>query len=380
MPMTSRSPAAKRLPIVVVICLIVVMYTVSSLYSQQFRITIERAPAAEDFAQSSVEKEIRPLPTTGTDCKGAKGVPEQTTEDQPKTTVKHTKPSNRRIPVLPTEQEIQQWERVALNFSRAGHTAMISKEQRPAYPLTLYDEWLHGAKAEAVCPQWNPAKGTGWKFFGEKSDGGWPVCMTPAIQQKNCVVYSFGVGADYSFEKAISPYCEVHSFDPTPHIVAMMKKIEHKINWHFHPWGLDSYAHNGTFQMYTTGDRPVSVRFESIPSLMTLFGHKKVDVVKIDVEGYEVLMWHDVFGPNTGVEQLLFELHPLTRSFVSAKEKKDHGVDASVFFDWTDWLVMLTAAFRHGFKPFWAKKGRYNHAGGLQEFAFLRQFKEEEGG
>ena len=36
-----------------------------------------------------------------------------------------------------------------------------------------------------------------------------------------------------------------------------------------------------------------------------------------------------------GVEQLLFELHPLTRTFTSDEEKKAHGIDASRFFDWT---------------------------------------------
>ena len=71
-----------------------------------------------------------------------------------------------------------------------------------------------------------------------------------------------GSSQAFAFVQAISKYCEVHSFDPTPHIVAMMKKIEHKINWQFHPWGLDSYPHNGTFQMYTTGDKPVKVRYE----------------------------------------------------------------------------------------------------------------------
>jgi hypothetical protein len=153
----------------------------------------------------------------------------------------------------------------------------------------------------------------------------------------------------------------------------MMKKIEHKINWQFHPWGLDSYPHNGTFQMYTTGDKPVKVRFESLPSVMKVLGHKTVDIVKIDVEGYEVYLWHQLFDPAMGVEQLLFELHPLTRTFTSDEEKKAHGIDASRFFDWTDWLVMLTACFRNGYKPFFAEEGRYNHAGGLQEFSFLRQ-------
>eukprot|EP01012_Entosiphon_sulcatum_P030083 TRINITY_DN3691_c0_g1_i1.p1 TRINITY_DN3691_c0_g1~~TRINITY_DN3691_c0_g1_i1.p1 ORF type:complete len:323 (-),score=39.21 TRINITY_DN3691_c0_g1_i1:20-988(-) len=274
----------------------------------------------------------------------------------------------RRVPLLPSEAEIEEWERLALNFSRSGQTARINGEMRPAYPITLYQRWIQ-EKARTVCPN--------SRRFGEAGDGGWVVCMTEAVVAKRCIAYSFGVGADYSFEKDISKFCEVHSFDPTPHIVAMMRKIEHKINWKFHPWGLDSYSHNGTFQMYTTGDRPVPVRFESIENVMRILGHTRVDIVKIDIEGYEVYLWPQLFAPKLGIDQLLFELHPLTRAFTSDKEKEAHGLDAGRFFDWTDWLVMLTACFRNGFRPFHAEKGRYNHAGGLQEFSFLRRWVTE---
>eukprot|EP00993_Chasmostoma_nieuportense_P001091 NODE_2000_length_1309_cov_23.835871_g1903_i0.p1 GENE.NODE_2000_length_1309_cov_23.835871_g1903_i0~~NODE_2000_length_1309_cov_23.835871_g1903_i0.p1 ORF type:complete len:345 (+),score=93.14 NODE_2000_length_1309_cov_23.835871_g1903_i0:34-1035(+) len=272
-------------------------------------------------------------------------------------------PARMHTPVLPSEAEIQEWERVALNFSRAGHMAKIGGELRPAYPIQLYKHALK--RSSSVCPR--------SRRFGDKGDGGWVVCMTESIVNRQCVVYSFGVGADYSFEKSISPYCEVHSFDPTPHIVSMMHKLH--VRWHFHPWGLDSYAHNGTFQMYTTGDRPVPARFEDIKSIMRLLGHTKVDVVKIDIEGYEVYVWHQLFEPELGIEQLLFELHPLTRAFTSPAEQMAHGINQTRFFDWTDWLVMLTACFRNGYLPFHMEEGRYNHAGGLQEFSFLRKYK-----
>ena len=34
---------------------------------------------------------------------------------------------------------------------------------------------------------------------------------------------------------------------------------------------------------------------------MKVLGHKTVDIVKIDVEGYEVYLWHQLFDPAMGM-------------------------------------------------------------------------------
>jgi hypothetical protein len=49
-------------------------------------------------------------------------------------------------------------------------------------------------------------------------DGGWDVCHDKMLQYKNpCIVYSFGISNDFSFDDEVSTTydCDVYSFDPT---------------------------------------------------------------------------------------------------------------------------------------------------------------------
>ncbi|XP_023931957.1 uncharacterized protein LOC106164567 isoform X2 [Lingula anatina] len=51
---------------------------------------------------------------------------------------------------------------------------------------------------------------------GISEDGGWEVCMDPqfAIKPGSCLVYSFGLGNEWSFDKYMSKSCTVYGFDP----------------------------------------------------------------------------------------------------------------------------------------------------------------------
>lgn len=59
--------------------------------------------------------------------------------------------------------------------------------------------------------------------------GGWYVCLdslgstgsqTTAGLNRPCVVYSYGLGADWSFDKDAENFgCSVHGFDPTNNLV-----------------------------------------------------------------------------------------------------------------------------------------------------------------
>ena len=58
--------------------------------------------------------------------------------------------------------------------------------------------------------------------FGHSGDGGWWLC-TARLKRRSCVIFSFGVGFDPTFETAAASrlsFCRVVSFDPTP-IVGM---------------------------------------------------------------------------------------------------------------------------------------------------------------
>jgi hypothetical protein len=52
-------------------------------------------------------------------------------------------------------------------------------------------------------------------LWGKEHGGGWTICLDN-IPSQNCVVYSYGLGADWSFDNsAEDANCEVHGFDPT---------------------------------------------------------------------------------------------------------------------------------------------------------------------
>jgi hypothetical protein len=54
--------------------------------------------------------------------------------------------------------------------------------------------------------------------IGQITDGGWDVCHDKMSQYRNpCIVYSFGISNDFSFDDEVSTTydCDVYSFDPT---------------------------------------------------------------------------------------------------------------------------------------------------------------------
>jgi len=138
-----------------------------------------------------------------------------------------------------------------------------------------------------------------------------------------CVMYSFGISTDVSFEFEIltrTP-CSIYAFDPTIGSLPFQnlplgplrnaskdKRFQHRIRFHKVALGVSSG---------TSEDHALT---ESLPDIMSRLGHSYVDLVKVDIEGAE---W-DVFeslrtsSQTSGVRgvrgklpigQLLIELH-----------------------------------------------------------------------
>lgn len=144
----------------------------------------------------------------------------------------------------------------------------------------------------------------GTQRFGREGDGGYEACMTKAIAPNSgsCLVYSFGISKDWSFDEAFAKYgCEVHSFDPS----IGKKDHLHSPNVTFHDvglWGCDIVNRHGW-------------KLERLSTIRKRLGHEMriIDVLKVDVEGAEWPFLRDMtFGDLQGlskVKQLLVELH-----------------------------------------------------------------------
>ncbi|GAU95717.1 hypothetical protein RvY_07291-2 [Ramazzottius varieornatus] len=133
-------------------------------------------------------------------------------------------------------------------------------------------------------------------------DGVWTICLdnlrSPKAS-KNCLVYSFGIGNDWSFDDAMHDAgCEVYSFDPTINKPSHKRSDRH---W-FYDWGLV------TDVPYIRKEWTL-LTFEEIRERL---GHKKwfIDVVKMDVEGAEWRFLDSSTAVFDNIGQLTLEIHP----------------------------------------------------------------------
>ena len=95
-----------------------------------------------------------------------------------------------------------------------------------------------------------------WMHVGVPGDGGREICETARLATRagraasgNCVVYSFGTAAEWSFDSALREYgCSVHGFDPSVDAAATAERYnaggggadegEGGGGAFFHPWGM----------------------------------------------------------------------------------------------------------------------------------------------
>jgi hypothetical protein len=150
-------------------------------------------------------------------------------------------------------------------------------------------------------------KGQSDRLHSERSgiDGEWAVCMdnlrTP-FRHSNCTVYSFGIRDDWSFDQTMATACNVYSFDPSIH----MERHKHSERDLFIPWGLgdDNW-------MIEKGGKEVW-EMHTLDYIMDTLGHKTLDVLKIDVEGFEWTSVIQMIESNTlqkRVKQITMEMH-----------------------------------------------------------------------
>jgi len=120
--------------------------------------------------------------------------------------------------------------------------------------------------------------------IGVIGDGGKWVCGLERVAKQNkCVIYSFGVNGESSFEASLlerAPGCEVWGFDFSvggwgPEIT---NHTELRDRSHFQAWAL------GGSDIHGEND---AIKFWTLDSLMGHFGHTFIDIMKIDVEAAE---------------------------------------------------------------------------------------------
>ncbi|SJL14423.1 uncharacterized protein ARMOST_17880 [Armillaria ostoyae] len=213
---------------------------------------------------------------------------------------------------------------------------------------------------------------TVWDFFpasyncpheverlGALGDGGKWVCGLSRVQEKpNCVIYSVGINYESSFEAEIlanTRHCEIWGYDYS--VKSFGPQIPRSLasRTHFFPYGLAGS------DKVATDDSPPMFTLESI---MAMNGHSHIDILKIDVEGWEFETLTALIGPYLHADrplpfgQLQLEIHIWGKQFA----------------EFLTWWETLEAA---GLRPFWTEPNlvyqNYNKQSNtdLAEYSFL---------
>lgn len=154
--------------------------------------------------------------------------------------------------------------------------------------------------------------------------GGYSIC--PSVLPPEPIVYSFGIGKDISFDVSMIDKYNAHvfAFDPTPRSIEWLKKQQLPPNFRWFEYGLShldgvvtfyppenpNYVSHSMIHNSTLDTEGISLPVKRFSTIARDFGHRKVDILKVDIEGSEYEVLPDVLN-STEVEigQILIEYH-----------------------------------------------------------------------
>lgn len=160
--------------------------------------------------------------------------------------------------------------------------------------------------------------------------GNWT--LVPGLVSKESYVVSAGAGTNISFEQELSRVfgCKVDLFDPTPtgiEYMAHISNLEPKIKFHeiglagvsgVIPFGLPDREEEGSYRAALPGEHGSSFPCVTVSDLQKASGRPEIDVLKLDIEGFEYQVIDDLLKSRVPIRQLLVEFH--TRNQISIKE------------------------------------------------------------
>jgi len=174
--------------------------------------------------------------------------------------------------------------------------------------------------------------------LGNIGDGGWDMCVSGIYNPHGyCLVYSFGINNDFTFDDAVGDqyHCEVHSFDPS------MKVDDHKRNEYvnFHKLGLlneDKITRSGW-------------KVATLQTIQDNLSHSQtvIDYLKFDIEYSEWAALPNMIatGSLKNVKQMSFEIH------IGQFHLKQRGARSyAEQYEW--WYEILRMVEEQGFRRY----------------------------
>jgi len=270
------------------------------------------------------------------------------------------------------------------NDSESSSSSYPSLSKRLAYSEAVYQDVLtkrkdliekHGPTVDKIDmfppsqPPYPPY--TAWDYFpaafncpheverlGALGDGGKWVCGISRLETKpNCVIYSFGINYESSFEATLlsrTHGCQVWGYDFSVKQFGPEIPQTQQYRTHFNPYGLAGWDH----------ENEQGHKMFALHSLMAQNGHTFIDILKIDIESWEfdavtaIINEYKKRGQPLPFGQLQLEIHAWNKSFA----------------DFLKWWESLEEA---GLRPFWTEANlvyqNYNRGSSadLAEYSFI---------
>lgn len=137
--------------------------------------------------------------------------------------------------------------------------------------------------------------------------GGWWIC--PQALRPGEIVYSFAVGGDLVFERALAEQhgARVFAFDPDPATAARLEAMGSAERLRFS--GLTVGGRDERRAVALPGGGSVEARVLRLPSHMRALGHRRLDMLRLDVPGAEAHVIRDLVGMDVDVQQILIAFH-----------------------------------------------------------------------
>jgi len=134
-------------------------------------------------------------------------------------------------------------------------------------------------------------------------------------EKRDCTIYSIGINWDSSFESEVldnTLYCQIWGYSTSVKSFGSQISGSRSSRAHFSPTGL------ATTDAHGPKDKPKKY---TLDSLMRLNGHTHIDILKVDLEGWEfdifatLIKTYLMAGQPLPFAQLLVEIHAWNKRF-----------------------------------------------------------------
>jgi FkbM family methyltransferase len=141
----------------------------------------------------------------------------------------------------------------------------------------------------------------------------------------NPVIYSLGIGEDISFDLALIERhgYSIYAFDPTPRVASWLRSQPLPAQFHFQALGIADFDGEAQFYLPPRAEfvshsilnarqyssNAIQVPVAKLSTLMGRLGHRRIDLLKMDIEGAEYSVLADIVNEQLEVNQIVVEFH-----------------------------------------------------------------------